>query len=142
MQKVQFALSLLGLFAISWLALACGGASPMNQGPTHPGQLQSITLNPAMADAQDYPDGEVPFVATGVYMNPARTVTPQPAFWGVCQKSLPTDDVSVSNAGVAQCASGAVGAYSVFAYRPTSCNVVNQCGGGCTVVGTAQLNCP
>ena len=142
MQKLQFALSLLGLFAISWVALSCGAASPVNQGPVQPGQLQSITLSPAMADAQDYPDGHVSFLATGVYVNPAHTVTPQPAVWGVCQKNLATDEVSVTNAGVAQCASGAVGAYSVFAYQLTNCNVLNQCGGGCTVVGTAQLNCP
>ncbi len=142
MQKLQFALFLLGLFAISWLALSCGASSPLNQGPVQPGQLQSITLNPAIADAQDFPEGKVSFVATGVYANPGHTVTPQPALWGVCQKNLPTDAASVTNAGVAQCASGAVGAYSVFAYRPTDCNVVNQCGGGCTVVGTAQLSCP
>jgi hypothetical protein len=136
MQKLQFALFLLGLFLVSLLALSCG----TNQGG--PGQLQAITLSPAMADAQDYPNGQVTFVATGVYTNPARKVTPQPALWGVCQKNLPTNDASVNNAGVAQCASGAIGAYSVFAYHSTNCNVITACGGGCTVVGTAQLTCP
>jgi hypothetical protein len=142
MQKFQFTLSLLGLLAISWLALSCGGAAPMNQGPTQPGQLQSITLSPAIADAQDFPDGKISFVATGVYVNPAHMVTPQPALWGACQKNLATDEVSITKAGVAQCVSGAAGAYSIFAYQMTNCNAINQCGGGCTVVGTAQLTCP
>jgi len=39
----------------AWIALACGSSH----------ELQSITVSPASADAQNYPDGEVPFVATG-----------------------------------------------------------------------------
>jgi hypothetical protein len=136
MRQLQFALFLLGMFLVSLAVLSCG----TNQGGA--GQLQSIMLSPAMADAQDYPGGQVPFVATGVYVNPAHKVTPQPALWGVCQKGLPTNDASVTSAGVAQCASGAAGAYAVFAFQSTNCNVLTACGGGCTVVGTAQLNCP
>ncbi len=136
MRQLQFALFLLGLFLVSLLALSCGTT------PGGPGQLQSITLSPAMADAQDYPGGQVPFVATGVYISPAHKVTPLPAQWGACQQNASTSEVSVTNAGVAQCASGASGAYTVFAFEPTNCNVINACGGGCTVVGSAQLTCP
>ena len=136
MRQLQFALFLLGLFLVSLLALSCG------TNPGGPGQLQSITLSPAMADAQDYPGGQVPFVATGVYISPAHKVTPLPAQWGACQQNASTSEVSVTNAGVAQCASGASGAYTVFAFEPTNCNVINACGGGCTVVGSAQLTCP
>jgi len=137
MRKLQLALCLLALSVVSLVALSCGTSS---QGSA--GQLQSITLTPAMADAQDYPDGAVPFVATGIYANPPNKVTPLTALWGVCQKGLPTTFASVSTAGVATCGSGSVGAYEVFAYKPTNCNVVNLCGGGCTVEGTAQLSCP
>ena len=35
-------------------------------------QLKSITLSPATADAQAYPDGQVQFTATGYYVNPSR----------------------------------------------------------------------
>jgi hypothetical protein len=137
MSKLWLALCLLGLFLVSLLALSCGTSS---QGPT--GQLQSITLMPAMADAQDYPDGNVPFVATGIYADPPITIAPLTASWGVCQKGLPTVFASVSTTGVASCASGAAGAYQVFAFKPTNCTAINACGGGCTVVGTAQLTCP
>jgi hypothetical protein len=137
MEKFRFTLFLLCLFMISLLALSCGAVSQGQQG-----QLQSITLSPAMANARDYPGWQVPFVATGVYINPAHKVTPQPAAWGACQQNAPTNEVSVSSRGVAQCASGATGAYSVFAFDMTMCNVITVCGGGCTVVGTAQLTCP
>jgi hypothetical protein len=136
MRKIQFALCFVALFVVSLLVLSCGTNS---QGP---GTLQAITLSPALADAQNYPGGQVPFVATGVYMNPTHKVTPQPALWGVCQKNLPTIDASVTSAGVAQCASGAVGAYEVYAFQLTNCTVLTACGGGCTVVGSAQLTCP
>ena len=99
MRKLQFTLFLLGLFVFFWLALSCGGASPMNQGPAQPGRLQAITLSPATADAQDYRDGQVPFVDTGVYINPPQKVTPLPALWGACQQNAPTSDVSVTRRG-------------------------------------------
>jgi hypothetical protein len=136
MEKLRFTLFLLCLFMIALFALSCGAVSH------GPGQLQSIVLSPAKADALDYPGGQVPFVATGVYTNPAHKVTPQPAAWGACQQNAPTNEVSVSSKGVAQCASGATGTYSVFAFDVTMCNVLTVCGGGCTVVGTAQLTCP
>jgi hypothetical protein len=136
MRKRLYALSLFTLFMVSALALSCGTGS---QGP---GQLQTITLSPATADAGNYPGGMVPFVATGDYMHPTRKVTPQPATWGVCHQGAPTSDISVTKAGVAQCMSGASGAYTVFAYQMTNCTALLACGGGCTVVGTAQLTCP
>ncbi|MGA1985300.1 MAG: hypothetical protein ABSG72_03440 [Candidatus Sulfotelmatobacter sp.] len=143
MEKPQFTLFLFGLFLVAWFALSCGrGASPANIGPIQPGRLQAITVSPVAADAQDYPGGQVAFVATGTYVNPAGELTPQPALWGACQQNASTSEVSVTNAGVAQCLSGASGSYTVFAYQPTECLAINACGGGCTVVGTAQLTCP
>jgi hypothetical protein len=88
----------------------------------------------------------VQFTATGHYNTAPYTVTPQPATWGACYQSSPTADVSVTAAGFAQC--GNVGGgprsttYSVFAFDPTPCNLITACGGGCTIVGTAQLTCP
>jgi hypothetical protein len=73
MRKLQFALCFAALFVVSSVVLSCGTNS---QGP---GQLQAITLSPASADAQNYPGGQVPFVATGVHMNPTHKVTPQGA---------------------------------------------------------------
>jgi hypothetical protein len=138
MDKVRLSLSVGGLLLVSAWVSACG-STVSQQGP---GQLQSIAITPLTADAQNYPNGQVPFVATGIYVNPPHTVIPQSADWGACQKNAPTGEVSVTSAGVAQCASGAAGTYTVFAYDMTNCTMLTSCGGGCTVVGTAQLTCP
>lgn len=141
MKKIQLLCSLIVLTAIAGLALSCGAS----QGQ---GQLESIAVSPGNADAQSFPGGEVPFIATGHYVNPSHVVTPQPANWAACQKGLPTTDVSVSSSGVAKCASGTVGAYSINAWTisnapgTTNCTAITGCGGGCTIEGTAQLICP
>lgn len=122
-------------------ALSCGAGQS---------QLQSMSLSPAVADAKDYPDGKVQFTATGYYISPTHTVTPQSANWIACQGNLPTTAVSVTNAGVAQCGSGASGTYSIKAWNPLGPGVyscpaqTNQtaCGGACDIQGTAQLTCP
>jgi hypothetical protein len=140
MEKLRFVLSFLTLILAASFALSCGAGQQS--------RLQSITLSPANADAQSFPDGEVPFTATGNYVDPTHTVTPQPANWAACQKGVPTTDASVTSAGVAQCATGAVGAYSINAWSiPTgpgtyNCSVITACGGGCTIEGSAQLTCP
>jgi hypothetical protein len=121
----------LALILAATFTLSCGSSE---------GQLQSITLSPAAADAQT-----VQFTATGYYANPSHTVTPQPAAWGACQQNVPTTEVSVTQGGMAQCASGASGTYTVFAFVTirSSCDPAqDRCGDGCTVVGKAQLTCP
>jgi hypothetical protein len=140
MEKLRCTLSFLTLVLAASLTLSCGASQQS--------RLQSITVNPANADAQSFSDGEVPFTATGHYVDPTRVVTPQPANWVACQKGLPTTDASVTSAGVAQCAVGAVGAYSINAWSTSpgpgtyNCSVITACGGGCTIEGSAQLICP
>lgn len=119
--------------------LACGGGmDPSNR------SIQSISISPASADAQDYPDGQVSFVATGYYNTPPSPLTPLAATWGVCYQNAPTTAATVTSNGVAQCAAGSVGTYTVFAYDfpNPSCFAITACGGGCTVEGTAKLTCP
>lgn len=130
MKKFRFAFSFLALVLAASFALSCGSGQ---------GQLQSITLSPAAAAAQQQ------FTATGSYVHPSHTVTPQPACWGACQQNVPTTEVSVTQGGMAQCGGGATGTYDVFAFVTVNqvCTLPqNQCGGGCNVVGTAQLTCP
>jgi hypothetical protein len=131
MKELRFAFSFLALVLAASFALSCGSGQ---------GQLQSITLSPAAAAAQQQ------FTATGFYVHPNHTVTPQSATWGACYQGTPTAEVSVTQGGIAQCASGATGSYTIFAYdvpHPSCENPVNACGsGGCNVVGTAQLTCP
>lgn len=122
------------------IALACGSPSGRI--------LQSVTLSPAIADAQKYPGGQVQFVATGSYSAPPSPVAPLSATWGACdQNGSSTESVSVSASGLARCATGAVGTYTVWGFdaNPSqgTCNAITACGGGCgRVTGTAQLTCP
>ena len=131
----------LALVLLAAFALSCG--SSMNSNSAH--LLQSIALSPATADARDYPGGQVQFTATGFYNVDPKTVTPLTAGWGSCYQNAPTSAVSVSSAGLAQCASGAAGTYTVFADDASgsvNCTAITACGGGCQVSGSARLTCP
>lgn len=143
MRKSVLAISAVVLFLAGSLLLSCGGSSA----PQH--SLSSITLSPANADAKDYPKGEVQFTATGNYSTAPVTETAVPATWGTCDQFAPTTAVSVTDRGLAQCASSAVGTFTVFAYDPPpnttgaySCPAQTACGGGCVIQGSAQLTCP
>ena len=132
----------------AWIGLACGSSR----------KLESITVSPASADAQNYPNGEVPFVATGHYNSSPTTVTPLQAIWGAALYQdengtmVPTNGaVSVDTNGVARCGANASGTYSIAASvqlpysgppppcpSPTYSNMAS-----CpNVVGIAQLTCP
>ena len=141
MRKYVLSVFSLAILAIA-LTLACGSSTPTYM-------LQSVNLRPTAADAQGAP---VQFTATG-YFN----LQPSPeqlfsANWGVCYQNLPTTAVSVSSSGLARCAAGSVGTYTVWAWaeRAGSCggnngeDPANLCGGAseCQVTGTAQLTCP
>jgi len=146
-KRVLIATSLFALVLAGSLAgLSCGSGQSQSQ-------LQSVAVNPATADAQNYPTGEVPFVATGYYIDPDHTVTPlTTATWTACSgngpTTGPTNDVILTQSGTAQCASGAHGTYSIFATAVTTskaCPAITPCGvivGGCVVNGIAQLTCP
>lgn len=121
------------------ITLACGSNPPR--------YIKSVTISPASADARNFPSGDVPFTASGYYTTSPSPVTPISATWGACHQNAPTTDVSVSSGGVAHCASGAAGTYTVWSFvvqqGPGACPlVVSACGGGCGVTGTAQLTCP
>jgi hypothetical protein len=141
MKRYAPQLFLFSLVLAAAMTLACGSSTSHT--------LQSVTINPASADAQNFPGGLVQFTATGAYAAPPSPVTPLTASWGVCDQSgNVTSDISVSGSGVAQCKSGAAGAYKVWAFDlanpgAAECQVETACGGGCGhVVGTAQLTCP
>jgi len=140
MKNLRFLLFFLALVLSASFASSCGARS-QGQDP-----LQSITLSPATADAQDYTNGHVQFTATGYYIDPSRTVTPLSGMWGTCYQEASTSEVSVTAGGVAQCTPGAVGTYTIWANDPPLSNVeclaITACGGGCFVVGSAQLTCP
>lgn len=110
-------------------------------------QLQSLSISPATATANG---SAVQFTATGYWSQPPTTVTPQTATWGVCTTGeVPTNNVTVSSAGLAMCDRGAKGTYNVFAWDPPygymgpECTAITACGSGCgRVSATVQITCP
>ena len=142
MSKYGPSVLFLAVLAIA-IALACGSAPP-------PRLLKSVSLSPAVADAQGSP---VQFTATGYFNDQPPSAKLSAVNWGACYQTQRTTAVSVSNDGLAQCAAGAVGTYTVWAWAQSagdSCGgnngevPANPCGGAgqCQITGTAQLTCP
>lgn len=142
MSRLRLTLSAISLTTAACLALSCGMGNP----PQH--MLESITLNPTSADAGNYANGQVQFVATGQYSTAPTIVTPLMATWGACYQFQPTTAVTVSQNGVAQCTPGASGTFFVWANDPIggsgtfNCSAETACGGGCVVQANALLTCP
>jgi len=132
------------------ITLACGSpashiAPSCSSMPTvtNSGMPQSVTLCPAVADAQDYPNGQVQFTAIGAFQTAPSPALVKTQIWGVCQDGSPTTAVTISIGGLAQCAAGSTGTYSIYAVgAPLPCDFVGLCGAGCQVSGYAKLTCP
>lgn len=127
------------LIFLAAVLVACGSSGPRT--------LQAVGITPATVDANQFPNGEVQFTATGYYNTKPASVTPLNVTWGACYQSQPTTDVTVTATGVAQCASSASGTYLVWGFAPdgqhATCNAITACGGGCgRVTGTALMTCP
>jgi hypothetical protein len=123
---------------VSHVSLPCRTVPPV----TSSSVPQSIIVCPAAADAKDFPDGEVQFVAIGTFQTAPSPALLKAQVWGVCQQNNPTSAVSITNSGLAQCGAGASGEYSVFASDMTNCLAIGPCGTGCFVSGYAKLTCP
>ena len=126
------------LFAISLLlltGLACGTSSR---------QLQSISISPSIADAQSSPNGQVQFVATGHYNRAPMSSSPLPVLWGLLPGMSGQAGATITQSGLAQCAQGASGSFSVATWAPADPNIsIGQLSSAKkAVVGTAVLTCP
>lgn len=152
MRKYGPSVFFLATLAIA-VTLACGSSPPAYL-------LQSVSLSPAFMHAQGSP---VQFTATGYFNQQPSPAELFSANWGACYQNQPTTAVTVSSDGLAQCAAGAVGTYTVWAVAQRggeSCGPAgsesparstnphktpaNPCGGSaeCQVAGSAQLTCP
>jgi hypothetical protein len=125
---------------VALLLSSCGGGSH---------QIQSVSVVPTFADAQNSPNGRVQFTATGHYKTSPLTVTPLKATWSAALGPA-TTAVTVDANGVAQCNAGSSGTFAIGAWvpmdpnSPVTCMVIGPFGErGCdTVTGTAELTCP
>ena len=113
---------------LSLVATGCGNGNPR--------VLQSISVSPASADAQNFPNAQVQFTAVGTYSQPPSPSPTTASSWSLADPAMAT----INQSGVAQCNSGASGVTTIAATAPAPCH-----GTGCTavqLVGTAQLTCP
>jgi hypothetical protein len=119
--------------------LACGSGS----------QLRSVSLSPPAADAQSFPGGKVPFVATGIFNNSPTpvTLTSKDVTWctgasdGSCVGNI-NPGATVDQTGMAQCNSGFVGTVTILAGKPSSVMGMPDTGFPLKVFGSAKLTCP
>ena len=134
------------LILILLIASGCGGGSR---------QLQSVSLSPASADAESFPNGKVPFVATGTFSKPPSPVqlTSNDVLWcvgeltnvanptaGVCAGNI-APFATVDQNGTAQCGPTSQGTVYVLAGTPSSPAMGDQ-GQPLKIFGSAQLTCP
>jgi hypothetical protein len=107
--------------SLTVFATGCGSGAPR--------MLQSVTANPAKADAKNFPNGRVQFVATGTYNKPPITVTPQPV---TAWAASPSTVATIDQGGIVQCWPGQVG----------TANIQVAVYGDGPLMVVAQLVCP
>ncbi len=104
--------------------------------------LQSVTVTPANADAQNFIMGQVQFTATGSFSQPpSPAIVPfQPPYTGSWSSSN-LKIATISQSGLAQCMAGAAGQVTISAI--VSSNSATGTGQMSTAVsGKTTLTCP
>ena len=125
----------IALVAILFFGIACGNS-----------KITSVTLSPAVADAQNFPGGTVQFTAAGTYSGSSKVVPLTNLTWcigtsnGICNGNI-ASVASVSSGGLAQCLPGANGNATIVAGTGGHVGMPDQ-GSTLAVFGTAQLTCP
>src|SRR5579884_2298020 len=82
------------LFAVS-LLLALAGCGGMDVGMNSRRVLQSVTVSPATADSQSFPNGQVTFTAMGTFSKPPSPdqvtfVAPYSGEWEISDMNIAT----------------------------------------------------
>ena len=105
------------------------------------GQNRVVTVTPASADAQKFPNGVVQFTATGVSSPKWCIGTPN----GMCNGNIAAL-ATVDSTGRAQCLAGPAGtplSGTVTVLAGTGLRMTNPDGGAqLSTFGSAQLTCP
>ena len=137
-----FTPSLLLLALLSLVADGCSGFVVFSSGRF----LAFITISPTTADARNFPNNTVPFVATGSFNSVPTPITPLPnVLWTVespfFSGGVPNSGhATIDQNGNATCTAGFTGSVQVFATAPADSNqsisINNQ------KVGAATLVCP
>lgn len=133
----RFPLAALLLPLVVTVTTGCGSNRP----------IQNVTLSPASADAKNYPNGLVPFTATGSLNGmPPQTLTSPQILWctgtsnGMCAGNI-VQGAAIDQSGLAECNakfSGTVTILAGTATPPMNPDVGQQL----KVFGAAKLTCP
>lgn len=119
--------------AVATILISCGSGASNRM-------LQSISISPVMADAQN---GQKQFVATGTFSSAPVTVSPLPAFWTISGDASCTTMAcpNISSDGLAKCVVGA-STQTVHASAPADPKHAVNDFGVSRVTGAATLVCP
>jgi uncharacterized protein YjdB len=126
---------------VTVFAVASIGCGSMNSAPNR--VLQSMSLSPATADAQTFPQGQVQFTPTGTFSiapSPAKVPVPLVSPYSVSWSSSDPSIATIDQNGVAQCVAGASGTVTISAIASSNSAMGPAMSTG--VSGTAKLTCP
>ncbi len=138
MRKSPSLIAIGSLTILAIQAMSCGSNNNSNR------FLQSITVTPAAADAQKFPNGQVQFTATGNFTKPPSPsvltfATPYSGGFNV-DPAMATIVSTGTGTVTVQCLPGASGTTTVTAL---ACKNATGTKATCAVAnGTAQLTCP
>jgi hypothetical protein len=135
--NTRFAFSL--VFPVLLITGGCGSGSR---------QLQTVALSPSSADAQNFPNGQVTFTATGIFSQPPSPLklTGSDVSWcvgnsnGLCAGNIAVGAL-IDQTGVAICNGPFTGTVTILAGKADS-PVMPDTGTQLTVFGSAKLTCP
>ncbi|HET9741764.1 MAG TPA: hypothetical protein VFQ00_03350 [Terriglobales bacterium] len=109
-------------------------------------ELVSVMVTPSAADAQNFPSGQVQFVAMGTFSrSPTSAQLNSPdIMWCVesCGGFIAPPGATIDDTGLATCKSGFSGVVTVLAGKPKPQAPMPDVGIQLQPVGTAQLTCP
>lgn len=123
MKLFHLALEVL-LFASVLATIGCGSSTPR--------KLLSVTVSPSAADAQNFPNGQVQFVATGMFNKPPTQVTPFQVNSWVIVNPPSSPIATIDQNGLAMCVPGQSGTVTVSIALP----------GDGPLMKAATLTCP
>jgi len=141
MWPLTLRLRLFLLLTLLFIAPGCGSSRT----------LQSVSVMPAVADAQNFPNGQVNFTATGTFSKPPspQKLTSQDVTWcvgltaGACAGNIAVG-AAVDQNGVASCLhqpSGSSKTWIVMAGKAKASMNPDR-GSQMTIFGSAQMTCP
>jgi hypothetical protein len=127
------------LVLVTILSVSCGSSRT----------LRSVAVLPAAADARNFPNGQVPFAAGGIFSQPPSpvTLTSKDVTWcigdssGGCVGNI-NPGATVTADGIAQCAGTFTGTVTILAGQGIIGTASPDGPYHLKVYGSAQLTCP